>query len=66
MADVETLVNKQRAHYKLTFLRGRKEGAHIEISEIVEVKDAEEALDTAFRIAEKAKWHIEKVERITG
>jgi len=27
-------------------------------------RNAEEALDIAFRIAEKAKWHIEKLERM--
>jgi len=65
MAVVESLEGKQRSKYKVTFLRGRREGGHIEISETVEAKDAEEALDIAFRIAEKAKWHIEKLERIT-
>jgi len=64
MSVVESLEDKPKT-YKVTFLRGRREGAHIEISEIIETEDAEEALDIAFKIAEKAKWHIEKMERIS-
>jgi hypothetical protein len=63
MAVVESLEQK-RVKYKVTFLRGRKEGSHVEISETVEAKNAEEALEVAFRIAEKAKWHVEKLARM--
>jgi len=63
VAVVESLEDKQKM-YKVTLLRGRREGAHIEILETVEAKDAEEALDIAFKIAEQTKWHIEKLERI--
>jgi hypothetical protein len=64
MAVVENLGNQRKAKYKVTFLRGRREQNHIEILETVEAKDAKEALKLAFGIAEKAKWHIEKVERL--
>ena len=64
MAVVESLENKRRVKYKVTFLRGRREGAHIEILETVEAKDAKEALSVAFSIAEKTKWHVEKLERM--
>ena len=64
MATVESLVNKEKVHYKVTFLRGRREGSHIEISEIVDARDTKEAVDIALKIAETARWHIEKVERV--
>lgn len=63
MEVVQSLENKKNAKYTLTFLRGRKEGSHVEILEIVEACDAEQALSIAFAIANKAGWHVEKVER---
>ena len=65
MAVVEVCENQRKIKYKATFLRGRREGSHIEITEIIEAKDADQALHSAFCIAEKTKWHIEKLERIT-
>jgi len=65
MAIIEGVDNREKAKYRVTFLRGRRNGSHIEILEIVEARDAEEALDIAFEISQKAKkWHIEKVERM--
>lgn len=64
MAVVESVGrNKTKAKYKVKFLRFGKTSS-VEISEIVEAEDAQMALNIAFDIAEKAKWHVEKVERM--
>ena len=53
----------EKRQYSVRFIRhGHR--AHVEIIEVVEAVDAEEALNIAFELAEKAKWHVEKVERI--
>lgn len=71
MAIVESVRNnahrgEEKAKYKVTFLRfGFGKNSYIEILEIVEAEDAERALDIAFGIADKAKWHVEKVERMS-
>lgn len=64
---VQELGNKvkkrnEKLQYKVTFIRhGHR--SQIKITEIVESEDAEEALNIAFGIAEKTKWHVEQVER---
>lgn len=55
---------RTKTRYKALFLRGRRTGSYIEILEIIEAEDAEEAVRLALDIAEKAKWHLEKVERM--
>ena len=68
MAIVESMRNdahrgREKGKYQVTFLRFGKK-SDIKILEIVEAEDAEDALNIALGIAEKAKWHIEKVERM--
>ena len=63
MDVVESLDNKKNAKYAVTFLRGRKEGSHVKLLEIVDASDIEQALDVAFCIAKRTGWHVEKVER---
>ena len=70
MTVVETVekinaqTGKETAKYRVTFLRGRRNGSHIEILEIVEAQDSEEAVNKALEIAKTARWHIERIERV--
>lgn len=65
MAVVENVGrNKAKAKYRVTFLRGRRSGSYIEILEIVEAEDAEEALNIALDMSKRARWHVERVERM--
>lgn len=61
---VTSQTGSKLAKYRVTFLRGRRNASHIEILEIVEAQNSEEAVNKALQIAQTAKWHVEKVERI--